>query len=203
MGRAFSPCLLQPSNLGRCPRLLSGAPLALRSAVGATRPHTHARTRTRTRTRALARTHTRARTQARGRRRRRTPRRWSRSTSCACPEGATPRPIVAWGNAPGIAVEPARAEGPAHAVGTLRWSGLSALGSCNHPTWGVAPGYYRARRWRFGVPLALRSAVGASECCWRFGALLALRSAGRAWSEVADAFAREGFFGDAVHQEGG
>ena len=37
------------------------------------------------------------------------------------PNGATPRPIVAWGNAPGIAAEPARAEGPAHAVGPCPW----------------------------------------------------------------------------------
>ena len=90
------------------------------------------------------------------------------------PNGATPRPIVAWGNAPGLSAQPARAEGPAHAVGALRWSGPSALASTFQRTWGVAPGYYRSRRWRFGAPLlrlkrgakaplALRSAVAAVE----------------------------------------
>ena len=145
MERAFSPCIHLPTNLGRCPRLLSGAPLALKK----------------------------------------TPRRATCSvvafsSTYGRPTGATPRLIVAWGNAPGIAVVPPRAEGPAHAVGTLRWSGPSALAANHRQTWGVAPGYYRARRWRSRA--RLRNGARLRDATW-----VARRNVGSATERVCAA----------------
>jgi len=93
-----------------------------------------------------------------------------------CGKGATPRPIVAWGNAPGIAAEPARAEGPAHAVGTLRWSGPSALATTFRQTWGVAPGYYGARRWRLGAMLVRARGALRRRACRRMMCVLRARA---------------------------
>ena len=170
MGRAFSPRSVCDAILGRCPRLVWGAPLALRHTRFTRFMHArHPRHAWR------GRRGRRGRHAWRGRRgRASTPRRfstrcltWRRMISmrASCmrdgawttrssrhEQGQRPASIPAWGNAPGFVM------GNDRGLKARSMHGYGRDGSGFQPSLclrcgslGVAQGWYGARRWRFDV----------------------------------------------------